>query len=121
LTVTAANTVTVADPTGTAGWSVATISVETVNAQENVTYYLRGATSTTNAGAISVDYSIGTNGALTAVDLFAYHPDGALTATFYSGAEALDGYAYTQYLLNTSGTLTEVIAVTAAGKAYIGS
>jgi hypothetical protein len=61
------------------------------------------------------------NGALTAVDLFAYHPDGALTATFYSGAEALDGYAYTQYLLNTSGTLTEVIAVTAAGKAYIGS
>ena len=134
--------VNVTEVLGSAGtpWSVATITTSTVTNPttgysanvENVIFELTPSATSTYAGAIEADYLVGSGGALTPIDNVFYQADGAITAAYY-GSEAVDpyflatgvtpadpGYAYTIYSYASDGALTQVVAVEADGKTYVG-
>ena len=150
-TVLTANTTAVADPTGAASWSVATITTSTIQDSlgtfnaENVTYYLRGAAATGLNGAISADFVVGTDGhTLIPTDTIFYEPPGDGVIATYYGSELNDpllapyaatvgnpgspgfspanpGYAYTQYIYDSTGALTQVVAAEPNGQIFIGT
>ena len=136
-----------ADPTGAAGWSVATISQETVtNSQgvstnvENVYYGLRPTAAGALPGVLSIDYLIGANGQpnTTPLDSALFSPSGVITQTYYTN-EALNpflapapatattpafsppnpGYVFTQY--TTANGAVTAIAINANGQTYSGT
>ena len=140
--ITNASVTNVLPPAGSAApWSVATITTSTVTNPstgisanvENVIFELTPSGSSTYAGAIQADYLVGADGTLAPVDQIFYQPDGAFNATYY-GSEALNpyfeatgttpadpGYAYTSYSYAAGGSLTQVVAVEANGKSFIGT
>lgn len=138
--ITNATSTSIADPTGAAPWSVATISTSTVTNPttgatanvESVFFYLRPTATSVYGGAIQADYVVGANGGLTVADQVFYQPTGAFTATYYgseaanpfflaTGSPAADpGFAYTQYTYAAGGTLTQVVATDIYGKTYVG-